>query len=186
MENKLDALRYPIGQFQCPDHISPTQIIDWIEKLEHFPKKLESLVIRLSDEQLDTPYRDGGWTVRQVVHHIADSHHHSYTRFKWALTENRPMIKAYEEKSWAAIFDSRTAPINLSLDYIKALHAKMVFLLRGLPNEDLKRCYLHPEGKVAVSVAENIGKYAWHGLHHFTHIENLVRQKGWLPSISNP
>ena len=180
MENKLDALRYPIGQFKFPDHISPTQIIDWIEKLERFPKKLDSLVIGLSDEQLDTPSRDGGWPVRQVVHHIADSHHHSYTRFKWALTENRPLIKAYEEKSWSDLFDSRTAPIKLSLYYIKALHSKMVFLLRGLSNDDLKRCYLHPDGNVAVSVAENIAKYAWHGRHHFTHIENLLRREGWL------
>ena len=120
----------------------------------------------------------GGWTIRQVVHHIADSHHHSYTRFKWALTEDRPVIKAYDEKEWSNLFDANTAPIVLSLNYLKALHAKLVYLLKGLSKEDLERVYIHPDGNVEVSLLENIGKYAWHGNHHLAHIE------GYRDSIS--
>ncbi|WP_281542680.1 YfiT family bacillithiol transferase [Maribacter aestuarii] len=178
MEN-LDDLRYPIGHFECPENISQTHISDWIETLETLPKRLENLVQHFSVEHLETPYRPGGWTVRQVVHHIADSHHHSYTRFKWALTEEQPLIKAYEEKDWSNLFDARTAPIQLSLDHIKALHAKLVYLLKGLSPENMKSFYIHPEGKVKVTVAENIGKYAWHSNHHYAHIKNLAKRMGW-------
>lgn len=178
MEN-MEQLQYPIGKFHCPKEISQNQISDWIEVLEAFPKRLETSTSRLSAEQLDTPYRPGGWTVRQLVHHIADSHHHSYTRFKWALTEDEPLIKAYEEKEWSSLFDARTAPIQLSLTYITALHAKLVYLLKGLSADDLKRYFLHPEGNTVVTVAENIGKYAWHSNHHFAHIDGLLKREGW-------
>lgn len=179
----MKNLQYPIGHFNCPDKITPEHISEWITTLETLPHRLESLVQNFSKEQLETPYRPEGWTVRQVIHHIADSHHHSYTRFKWALTENKPLIKAYEEKDWSNLFDARTAPIGLSLDYIKALHAKLVYLLRGLSQENLKTFYVHPEGHVQVTVAENIGKYAWHSNHHFAHIENLAKREGWaIPS----
>ena len=178
MEN-IEDLRYPIGKFTCPDNITSEQISDAIVALETLPKRLEDLVSGFSNEQLETPYRPEGWTVRQVVHHIADSHHHSYTRFKWALTEKEPLIKAYQEKDWSSLFDARTAPISLSLNYINALHAKLVYLLKGLNATDLKKNYLHPEGNVRVSVAENIAKYAWHGNHHFAHIKNLSLREGW-------
>lgn len=179
MENNLEQLRYPIGQFECPAEITPEVIMEWIGVLEDLPFDLKDLVKDLSEMQLDTPYRPDGWTVRQVIHHIADSHHHSYTRFKWALAEDGPLIKAYEEKDWANLFDANTAPIKLSLDYIAALHAKLVFLLKGLSNDDLNRYYLHPEGNNKVSVAENIGKYAWHGRHHYAHIKGLLKREGW-------
>lgn len=180
MENtSLEALRYPIGHFRCPESITPTHISEWILALENLPDILENLVSNLSEEQLNTPYRPEGWTVRQLVHHIADSHHHSYTRFKWALTENGPLIKAYEEKDWANLFDAQTAPIQISLDYIKALHGKLVFLLKGLSNTDFDKFYLHPEGGVEVSVAENMGKYAWHGRHHCAHIKGLLDREKW-------
>ncbi|PIB28118.1 metal-dependent hydrolase [Maribacter sp. 4U21] len=178
MENMKD-LRYPIGEFNCPDKLTAEQISEYILELETLPSRLEDLVTDFSNDQLETPYRPGGWTVRQVVHHIADSHHHSYTRFKWALTEDEPLIKAYEEKDWSILFDARTAPISLSLHYIRALHAKLVFLLKGIAADDMKKCYLHPEGNVKVSVAENIAKYAWHGNHHFAHIKNLAQREGW-------
>ena len=175
----LEKLRYPIGHFNCPAEISVEDLKDWINVLETLPVRLSNLVSGFSETQLETPYRDGGWTVRQVIHHLADSHHHSYTRFKWALTENRPLIKAYCEKDWSELFDSKTAPIDLSLNYLTALHAKLVYLLKGLSSEDFKKYYIHPEGGINVSVAENLGKYAWHSNHHFAHIKNLVVRKGW-------
>lgn len=176
---ELEKLKYPIGQFQCPANISQDDISAWITVLDELPEKLSDLVINFSKEQLETPYRDGGWTVRQVIHHIADSHHHSYTRFKWTLTENSPLIKAYEEKDWSELIDGKNAPIELSLNYIKALHAKLVYMLKQLSSEDFEKSYIHPDGNVNVTVAENLGKYAWHSNHHFAHIENLAIRKGW-------
>lgn len=181
MENSdLEFLKYPTGRFVYGSISKEEMLAEWITSLEELPQRLTSLVKPLSEEQLETPYRPEGWTVRQVVHHIADSHHHSYTRFKWALTENSPLIKAYEEKEWSNLFDAQTAPIQLSLVYIGALHAKLVYLLKGISKDDLQKQYLHPEGNVAVTVRENIAKYAWHGNHHYTQIANLVKRQGWL------
>ncbi|MEP3373826.1 MAG: YfiT family bacillithiol transferase [Maribacter dokdonensis] len=176
---ELDKLKYPIGRFECPESITNEDLSKWIEVLETLPKRLSALVDNFSETQLDTPYREGGWTVRQVVHHMADSHHHSYTRFKWALTENRPLIKVYQEKEWSNLIDARTAPISLSLSYLTALHAKLVYLLKRLTPEDMENSYIHPDGNVNVSVAENIGKYAWHSNHHFAHIKSLADRMGW-------
>ncbi|MEO9660076.1 MAG: YfiT family bacillithiol transferase [Maribacter dokdonensis] len=176
---ELDKLKYPIGRFECPENITNEDLSKWIEVLETLPKRLSALVDNFSETQLDTPYREGGWTVRQVVHHMADSHHHSYTRFKWALTENRPLIKVYQEKEWSNLIDARTAPISLSLSYLTALHAKLVYLLKRLTPEDMENSYIHPDGNVNVSVAENIGKYAWHSNHHFAHIKSLADRMGW-------
>ncbi|CAG2532251.1 DinB superfamily protein [Maribacter dokdonensis] len=176
---ELDKLKYPIGRFECPENITNEDLSKWIEVLETLPKRLSALVDNFSETQLDTPYREGGWTVRQVVHHMADSHHHSYTRFKWALTENRPLIKVYQEKEWSNLIDARTAPISLSLSYLTALHAKLVYLLKRLTPEDMDNSYIHPDGNVNVSVAENIGKYAWHSNHHFAHIKSLADRMGW-------
>ncbi|MGB2758331.1 YfiT family bacillithiol transferase [Maribacter sp. Hel_I_7] len=176
---ELEKLKYPIGHFECPKDISKDDIEIWIKVLETLPERLSNLVNNFSENQLNTPYRKDGWTVRQVIHHMADSHHHSYTRFKWALTENRPLIKVYEEKKWSELIDARTAPISLSLSYLTALHAKLVYLLTRLSSEDLKVSYIHPDGNVNVSVAENIGKYAWHSNHHFAHIENLALRQNW-------
>jgi len=176
---ELEKLKYPIGHFKCPENITNDDILNWIEVLETLPKRLSDLVENFSDSQLNTPYREGGWTVRQVVHHMADSHHHSYTRFKWALTENRPLIKVYQEKEWSNLIDAKSAPIDLSLSYLTALHAKLVYLLKRLTPEDLENSYIHPDGNVNVSVAENIGKYAWHSNHHFAHIKTLADREGW-------
>ncbi len=178
--NDLELLQYPIGHFQVPEIITDNHIEEWILVLDELPQRLDDLVKNLSSEQLETPYRPGGWTVLQVVHHIADSHHNSYTRFKWALTEEQPIIKAYDEKEWATLFDGRTAPIGLSLNYIRALHAKMVYLLKGLSPEALNKIYIHPNGLKEVSVKRNIGMYAWHSNHHYAHIYNLLQREGWL------
>ncbi|WP_158973755.1 YfiT family bacillithiol transferase [Cellulophaga sp. L1A9] len=178
-EQQLELLRYPIGKFVCPDIITEEQLNLWILDLELLPERVKSLVNNLSSEELETPYRPGGWTLRQLIHHIADSHHNSYIRFKWALTEDEPLIKVYEEKEWSALFDARTAPIVLSVNYLVALHAKLVYMLKGLSASDLKKVYLHPEGETRVSVAENIGKYAWHGNHHLAHINGLLTRMNW-------
>ncbi len=176
---ELMELQYPIGKYIVPDHITEEQIKEWIAVLEQLPQRLEQLVTPLSEEQLETPYRPGGWTVRQVVHHVADSHHHSYIRFKWALTEDNPVIKAYYEKEWANLFDTRTAPVFLSLAHLKAVHAKLVYLLKGLTPEQLQRTFTHPEGNTVSTLAENIGRYAWHGSHHLAHIQALIKREGW-------
>ncbi|WP_318311499.1 YfiT family bacillithiol transferase [Flagellimonas crocea] len=180
MEKKdLEQLRYPIGHFEAPNTIAPEDLRQWIEVLEHLPQRLTDLVSPLSEKQLETPYRPGGWTVRQLVHHIADSHHNSYIRFKWSLTEQNPVIKAYDEKAWAELFDTRTAPIQMSLDHLKAVHAKLVYLLKGLSSEDLNRVFVHPEGNQETTLKENVARYAWHSNHHFAHIKNLVKREGW-------
>ncbi len=175
----MTDLRYPIGQFEAPENITEEIKQEWIQTLDDFPTRLKNLVKDLSEEQLETPYREDGWTVRQTVHHCSDSQHHSYIRFKWALTEDNPLIKAYEEANWAELFDTRTAPIQLSLDHLKAVHAKLVYLLRGLSDEDLNKSFVHPESKDTVVLRKNIGIYAWHCNHHYAHIENLLIRKGW-------
>lgn len=181
MENStLEQLRYPIGKFQTPKIITEVLITEWINTLETLPRRLDHMVTRLSMEQLETPYRPMGWTVRQLIHHISDSHHHSYIRFKWALTEDKPVIKPYDEKGWSDLFDAKTAPIQLSLEHLKAVHAKLVYLLKGLTSSDLDREFVHPDGNVVTTVKENIGRYAWHGSHHFAHIENLLKREGWI------
>lgn len=178
-EEQLEQLRYPIGHYQIPDPITQGHLDEWIAVLENLPQRLAEMVIPLSEDQLETPYRPEGWTVRQLVHHIADSHHHSYIRFKWALTEDNPLIKPYDEKAWTALFDSKSAPIQMSLDHLKVVHAKLVYLLKGLSEEELQRKFTHPDGNEVTTLKENIGRYAWHGSHHFTHIKNLLEREGW-------
>lgn len=167
-------LQYPIGKFDCPENITNDHVQLWIDNIEKLPSKIISLASNFTEEQLETPYRPGGWTARQVIHHIHDSHHHGYIRFKWALTEETPIIKAYNEKLWAELFDTKSAPIHLSLDLIKTLHAKWVYFLKGLSNEDLEKVFIHPEGNVTISLAEDIGIYAWHGNHHLAHLQIIA------------
>ena len=176
---ELEQLRYPIGKFTLPKPVTTAHFHEWIKVLEDFPKQLTKLVISLTDEQLNTPYRPDGWTIRQVVHHLADSHHNSYTRFKWALTEIKPVIKPYYEERWAELHDSKSAPILLSLNALTALHAKWVYFLKGLSPNELQHTFIHPDGNEEVSVIDNIGIYAWHCVHHFAHIHNLKKSNGW-------
>ena len=175
----LEELKYPIGQADIPENITKKNIEDWISVLETFPQNLDLLAKNLSDDQLDTPYREKGWTIRQVIHHCYDSHHNSYIRFKWALTEDKPVIKAYYEERWAELHDSKDAPIFLSINAIKALHAKWVYLLKGLTDNCLDKIFIHPSGSEEVSLKKNIGIYAWHCNHHFAHIEQLMIRKSW-------
>ena len=173
-DQELEFLRYPIGRFQIPDSYSKENINKWITVLEEFPIRLEALVKHLTSAQLDSPYRPGGWTVRQLVHHISDSHHHSYTRFKWALTEDTPLIKAYDEKLWADLVDAKTEPIQMSLEHLKAVQYKLVRLLKRLTDEELERAFIHPETNLEVPLKLNIALYAWHSEHHYAHIKNFL------------
>lgn len=176
---EFDALRYPIGLFEAPEEISEEILKSWIGALGAFPDRLTALVIPLTAHQLETPYREGGWTVRQVVHHLSDSHHNAYIRFKWALTEEIPLIKAYDEKRWAALHDTVSGPVSISLEHLKAIHQKLVFLLEGLDRSQLKRGFRHPVSGIT-TLEENIGRYVWHGNHHYAHIERLLQSKGWF------
>lgn len=173
-DEELEFLRYPIGRFELPKSYSSENIAKWIAVLEHFPIRFEALVKHLSKEQLDSPYRPGGWTIRQLIHHVSDSHHHSYTRFKWALTEDTPLIKAYDEKLWAELEDSKNEPIQMSLEHLKAVQYKLVKLLKNLSNEDLERSFIHPETNKEVPLKLNIALYAWHSEHHYAHIKNFL------------
>jgi hypothetical protein len=165
--------RFPIGPFVPPTEITPAQVVAWIDQIEALPGDMRQLVGTLSTEQLATRYRLGGWTVRQVVHHVADSHMNSFIRFKWALTEERPVIKDYREALWAELPDTRDTPVRVSLDLLAALHTRWCVLLRALQPADLDREFVHPEsGPVALGV--NIGVYAWHGRHHLAHIRSVA------------
>jgi hypothetical protein len=173
-----DDLRYPIGRFTAPEVVSPAQLAAWIDDIERLPAILRSVVEPLSAEQLETPYRPGGWNVRQVVHHLPDSHLNSFIRFKWALTESRPTIKTYFEDRWANLPDYSKVPVTTSLRLLEALHERWVGLLRALGPADLQREFVHPElGTIRLDV--NIGLYAWHGRHHTAHITGLVEREGW-------
>ena len=174
MDN-LEALKYPIGRFNPPAEITPAYIKECIERIEALPAKLRKALAELPESQLDEPYRPGGWTVRQLVHHIADSHINSYIRFKWTLTENSPTIKAYEEKDWAEIAEAKTAPIEVSLDLLDALHRRWVLMLKNLTEEDCEKYYIHPDHGKAVTLAKNIALYAWHGDHHLAQIPGTFK-----------
>jgi hypothetical protein len=176
---ELEHLKYPIGKFVCPAIITEQHIKQWLSILEAFPNRLETLVKTLDNQQLDTPYRPEGWTIRQVIHHIADSHHNSYTRFKWAITEDNPVIKAYNETAWAKLHDYNE-PIENSLLHIKVVHVKLVHFVKGLSLQDLERTFIHPDGNEIVALKENLGIYAWHSNHHYAHIERLMKLNNWL------
>lgn len=171
-------LRYPIGPFKFEGKISAEERRRFIDEIEQVPAKLRAAVHGLSAGQLDTPYRSGGWTVRQVVHHLPDSHLNAYTRFKLALTEQEPVIKPYEQDRWAELSDARTAPVELSLALLESLHRRWALLLRSLTAADFARTFKHPELGV-VSLDKNLALYAWHGKHHVAHITALRERMGW-------
>lgn len=170
-------LRYPIGMFSHTGAVTTENIEGWIEEIEVLPSQLREAITGLNDTQLDTPYRPDGWTVRQVIHHIADSHMNAYIRFKLALTEENPTIKPYNEGLWAELSDSRL-PIEVSLALLESLHIRWVNLLRSLKETDLKKTFYHPESGESI-VAYTVGLYSWHGRHHLTHITNLRDRLGW-------
>lgn len=170
--------RFPIGKFVRPAAIESEQIQSYIASLAALPENLRSAVDGLSRVQIDTPYRDGGWTVRQLVHHMADSHMNAYCRTRDALTENWPLIKAYDEKLWAELADARTLPVEISLELLEPLHRRWVALLESLKPEDWARGYEHSEGG-PTTLAVMAAMYDWHSRHHVAHITQLRKSRGW-------
>jgi hypothetical protein len=174
----MTDLRYPIGKFHYDGPPSAEDKQHFIDEIAHTPANLRDAVNRLSDTQLDTPYRPVGWTVRQVVHHLPDSHMNSYVRFKLALTEDEPIIKPYAEDRWAELGDNKATPIEASLTLLDSLHARWVALLRSLRPEQWKRNFRHPN-LGPMSLEKNLALYAWHGRHHVMHITSLRERNDW-------
>ncbi len=173
----VDDLRYPVGQFKPSPVITPENRAAHIEILRELPDRLSEAVDGLDDAQIDTPYREGGWTIRQVVHHIADSHMNSYVRFKLALTEDAPSIKPYDEAAWAGLPDNQM-PIDVSLTLIWALHGRWVALLESMTEKDFRKTFVHPERGVQ-DLATTLALYDWHSRHHTAHITSLRERMGW-------
>jgi hypothetical protein len=173
-----DTLRYPIGKFKY-EGASPAQLAGWIDDIAALPAALRAAVAGLSAQQLDTQYRPDGWTVRQVVHHVADSHMNSFVRFKLALTEEQPTIKPYAEAAWAELDDSRGADPALSLALLEALHERWVLLLRSMTPQQFERAFVHPATGAVTPLARATGLYAWHGRHHMAHITSQRERMGW-------
>lgn len=178
MDN-LEQKKYPIGAFQWPENISDAEIDLHIETLKNFPQKLKRLIENWTDDMLETQYRTGGWTVRQLINHLADSHMQSLSRFKLALTEENPTIKPYDEAKWAELQDSRSEPVKSALLILEGLHYRWTHLLKTMTNKDFNRSFYHPEHQKSMSLRNMLAFYAWHCDHHFAHIENLKKEKGW-------
>jgi hypothetical protein len=170
--------RYPIGKFAFAGPTDEAQRKQWIDAIAQAPAALRAAINGLSEKQIETPYRDGGWTVRQVVHHVPESHMNAYIRFKLALTEDEPTIKPYMEDRWAKTEDVKTTPLEVSLAMLDCLHDRWVRLLRSLKTEDWKRTFRHPE-LGAVSLEKNLALYSWHGRHHVAHVTELRKRMGW-------
>lgn len=172
-----EQLKYPIGKFEEPEIITPGILSKWIEEISAFPAKLKAEVSHLTEQQLESTYRPEGWTIRQVVHHCADSHMNSLIRFKLALTEEVPTIKPYKEDKWVELSDAQM-PIAPSLQLLEALHSRWVNLLNNLTDQELASHYYHPEQQKEIDLQTTIGLYAWHGNHHLAHIKQAKRQHG--------
>jgi hypothetical protein len=182
--NDDNHLRYPIGRQEDQPYYNEENFSEkirdtFLREIKILPSLLEHAIINLDADQLNTPYRPGGWTVQQVVHHVPDSHMHAYIRFKLALTENNPTIKPYDEAAWALLNDSFSVPVNISLTLLHALHARWFNLLQGLQEADWKRTIYHPGHKRAFTLWSLLASYAWHGKHHVAHITSLRERMDW-------
>lgn len=177
-QTELDALRFPIGKFVKSESVTGEQIADCLSRIEFFPARLKKEVLHLNEEQLDTPYRPEGWTVRQVVHHCADSHMNAIVRFKLTLTENGTTIKPYQENLFAELPDYKL-PIDSALKILDGVHLRLGILIRSMKPEDLSRYYVHPEYGTNYRLDQAVMLYAWHGDHHLAHITKLKERKGW-------
>lgn len=173
----MDA-RYPIGKYEAQP-FSHKQKEEWLLQLKFLPQELELAIQNLDSFQLNTPYREGGWTIKQLVHHIADSHMNAYTRFKLGLTENNPTIKPYEEKKWVELNDVDTVPVNTSITLVHALHERWYAAIKDLTEDQFQRTVVHPEQGRVMSLWLLLGLYAWHGKHHVAHITTLREKNKW-------
>lgn len=176
---EIDQLRFPIGKFKAPENITSDDIEKWISELEQLPADYKDAINLLKPEQLNTPYRPEGWTLLQVVHHVADSHMNSYIRFKLAASEDSPTIKPYFEDRWAQFEDGKNAAVEISLTLLQGLHSRWVLFLRSLRPEDFNKGFVHPEHGKVVLLKEALGMYAWHGKHHLHHILQTKKLQGW-------
>ena len=170
--------RYPIGDYQPPKEVTPAMRQRAIDDIAALPAQFRAAIKGLNDAQLDTPYREGGWTVRQVVHHVPDSHMNAYVRWKLALTEDQPTIKPYEEARWAELADTKSTPLDVSLALLDSLHDRWVRLLRSVKDSDFARTFRHPDHGVR-TLDWMLFLYQWHGKHHTAHITQLRKQRGW-------
>jgi uncharacterized damage-inducible protein DinB len=175
----MTDLRYPIGTFQRRDQLSADERRTMIDTIAAAPARMREAVSGLSDAQLDTPYREDGWTVRQVLHHVPDSHLNAYIRLKLALTEDGPTIRPYDEALWAALPDSKETPVDVSLTLLESLHARWVTLLRSMNDADFRRTLRHPEHSGILTLDWLVAMYAWHSRHHVAHITSLRERHGW-------
>ena len=173
--NNDDLLRYPIGKFTARDSYSTEELQICIERIEGLPREIEKIINSMTVKQLDTPYREGGWTARQVVHHMADSHMNAYIRLKWTITESTPTIKAYDEKAWAQTPETKLDPV-ISIELLKALHAKWSALLRRLAPAEFQKEFLHPDTQKYMRLDRITAMYAWHGEHHFGHLKIVANR----------
>lgn len=175
----INSLQFPIGKYIKPETITQEILDNYILDIETFPSRLKLEVLNLTDSQLDTAYRPDGWTIRQVINHCADSHMNSLTRFKLALTEDKPVIKPYFEDRWAELADSKTMPIEPALKMLEGIHSRWTVLLKSLSSVELSKTFIHPEHGKEFRLDENIGVYAWHCNHHLAHITSLKNRMGW-------
>ncbi len=173
-----DTLKYPIGKY-IEQTFSGKQLQEWLLDIQDLPQQLEFAITNLDESQLDTPYREGGWTVKQLVHHVADSHMNAYTRFKLGLTEDTPLVKAYDENAWAKMIDSKNIPINVSITLLFALHRRWYEILTNVSDEEWNRTVIHSEHKKEMTLWYLLGMYAWHSRHHVAHVTSLRERKGW-------
>ena len=174
----MQDLRYPIGKY-LPQPFSAKQLQEWIIDIQFLPNHLERALLNLDEHQLETAYRPEGWTVKQLVHHVADSHMNAYIRFKLGLTESNPVIKPYDEAAWANLADTKNVPINVSITLLFALHLRWVELLKSLEASDWERTVFHPEQNKTITLWHLLGMYAWHSRHHTAHITALRQQMNW-------
>ncbi len=178
MSNLATELRYPIGKYE-PKPFSTAQKEEWLEAIQFLPQFLENAILNLDEAQLQTPYRDGGWTVHQLVHHVADSHINAYCRFRLGLTEDNPTIRPYEEKLWAELNDVKNVPINISITLLFALHTRWYATISDLTLAQCERTVVHPANNKTMSLWYLLGNYAWHSKHHVAHITALRERNKW-------
>lgn len=178
-DSAAEDLRYPVGPYRPPAEVRRSDLDAWIAELDALPRHLRDTVAGLNDAQLDTPYRPGGWTVRQIVHHLADGHLNVYTRYRLALTEQTPTVKSFDVDAWAELPDAKSGPVEPSLALIEGLHGRWTRLLRSLSDADLERSYQHPEDEEPAALGRTLGYFAWHSRHHVAQILALRKRHGW-------